>query len=148
MKCPNCDVDLRRTDIGEAGFVVLDACDRCNGAWFDEGELDALDDSPGSNAESMDYDVIQTDDELPQCPVCGGSMTLLSPKEAPELVIDRCDACHGFWLDQGELDDVRAALLRADSLSNNQVEQFLRPPGWSMLKWMIYRLDKAYGAKR
>ena len=148
MKCPNCDVDLRRTDLGEAGFVILDVCDQCHGSWFDEGELDALDDSPGSNAEAMDYDIVEQNIETPKCPMCSGSMTSLSPKEAPELVIDRCDACHGFWLDQGELDDVRAALLRADSLTRDQTEHFLRPPGWSSFKWMIYRIEKVYGPKR
>jgi Zn-finger nucleic acid-binding protein len=36
MKCPTCGVELQR---GQIDSVVVDECPRCNGAWFDGGEL-------------------------------------------------------------------------------------------------------------
>ena len=35
-----------------------------------------------------------------QCPRCGGS---LKEETFDEVQIDRCDTCHGVWLDAGEL---------------------------------------------
>jgi len=40
-----------------------------------------------------------------QCPACSGPLEQL---EKSGLVIDNCPACHGFWLDRGELEHMLA----------------------------------------
>ena len=38
-----------------------------------------------------------------RCPKCGGHLTT---EKYHELEIDRCQDCHGVWLDAGEIDTV------------------------------------------
>ena len=38
MLCPACKTELRQTDLGEFGLVVLDVCPECEGTWFDKGD--------------------------------------------------------------------------------------------------------------
>jgi uncharacterized protein len=144
MKCPRCKTELRQTDCGEVGLVAVDLCPGCRGMWVDEGELDVLDDSVSSNAELLDYQKVEGVEELLDCPRCSDERLLpMTPPEAKELVIDRCESCHGFWLDEGELDKVRELLLNIDSEKSN-IEYFSRPPHWSWTKWMLHSLLKTY----
>jgi len=143
MKCPRCEGTLHETDYGEAGFVLLDVCPECKGVWFDEGELDQLDDGISSNAELMAYTPASTEHHALDCPRCGKPLEALSPPGEPELVVDRCPSCRGFWLDEGELDHVRAVLLDVDSASHDS-EVFVRPVGWSWTKWVLYRFWQVY----
>lgn len=145
MKCPRCDAELRQTDCGEVGFVVVDVCPSCRGMWVDEGELDALDDSVSSNAEVLNYEKIEGSEEPLDCPRCDGEQLVpLAPPESKDLVIDHCESCHGFWLDEGELDRVREVLLDVDSAENADAEIYTRPPNWSWTHWMFYNLMKTY----
>ena len=36
LQCPKCDGTLHETDYEE---IKIDVCDKCNGVWFDAGEL-------------------------------------------------------------------------------------------------------------
>ena len=42
-----------------------------------------------------------------KCPGCGGAMKSV---ESPDIIIDRCEACGGTWLDQGELNTLATGL--------------------------------------
>ena len=144
MKCPRCDVELKATDFGEVGFVVLDICPKCKGTWFDEGELDALDDSVATSAEELEFETVTDEHEPPPCPSCGEALMAVSPPDEPMLVIDRCTSCKGFWLDEGELEHVRDALLHSDSMDNKNGEVYVRPRDWSWARWAVYRFKKCY----
>ncbi len=41
-KCPICSQKMRKSNIGERPKVLIDACPRGDGIWFDGGELDQL----------------------------------------------------------------------------------------------------------
>lgn len=41
-KCPVCSQRMRKANIGERPKVLIDACPRGDGLWFDGGELDQL----------------------------------------------------------------------------------------------------------
>ena len=34
----------------------------------------------------------------------------------PELEVETCTSCHGFWLDKDELEDIRDMTLKLDSI--------------------------------
>ncbi len=104
MQCPMCNVALRQTDLGEHGFVVLDTCEKCKGTWFDQGELNRLDESVWTNIEERAFHEVEGDHQSVACPKCSVPLTPLSPADAPELIVDRCSSCQGFWLDGGELE--------------------------------------------
>lgn len=123
--------------------MVVDVCRSCHGVWFDEGELNQLDDGISSNAEFLAYQPVATEDEPLSCPRCKEPLEAISPVESPELVIDCCASCHGFWLDEGELDHVRAVLLDVDSEAH-ETEPNERPLSWSWTQWIMYRFWKVY----
>ena len=138
MKCPRCNVDLTASDLGEYGFVVLDTCPTCKGAWFDKGELDRLDKSVWTNVEELPFKAAQEGREPVACPKCSSEMQPISPADAPALVVDRCACCGGFWLDAGELDKMREVALAADDEAVKHMRHYRKPDDWSYLRWFIY----------
>lgn len=141
MRCPRCDASMDRLEEGYDGACVVSRCPACEGYWLDPGELDELDQSVWTNAETLPL----TDEPLPEpsgrpspgyrdaageppdgdldrvidCPRCRPELAVplrrASYDELPELVIDRCDRCRGFWLDGGELEQVRELVSRVDA---------------------------------
>ncbi len=111
MQCPKCNVDLEISDQSEYGFEIIDVCPECDGAWFDAGELNSLDDSVWINFEHIEFEKLNREHQNLQCPICDQNLETLSPKETKELIVDRCVSCKGFWLDKGELDLVRDVAL-------------------------------------
>lgn len=139
MKCPNCSEDLKRTDFGEHGFVILDVCSRCNGTWFDKGELDRLDESIWVNVEGdLEFRHSETGRNASKCPACDASLEPLSPKDQPELIVDRCTGCEGFWLDSGELEKIQNIAEKMDQATLDKMTHFKKPADWSMLRWLVY----------
>ena len=129
MQCPRCDVGLKETAPGEYGFVALDICPDCNGAWFDKGELNRLDESVWTDAEHE----IQMRDSVAGheglgCPSCDGDLRAISPVDVPDLIIDRCTTCRGFWLDDGELTNMQDVVSKQDSEILRNRTLYQRPP--------------------
>ena len=111
MKCPRDGTELVRVTI--AG-IELDKCHKCDGLWFDFGEMERLRDSELTDVERMlekqygdpAYEEGETSDFM-RCPRCenarlqGCHYTFMTP-----IRIDRCEGCFGFWLDKGELETI------------------------------------------
>ena len=110
MNCPACGAQL--IAFGVEGLVV-DVCrDGCGGIWFDNFELDKVDDAHEKLGEKLIAAEFKPGtpvlrDKRP-CPRCTG-ITMLQHGFSPEkpVIIDECPACGGVWLDGGELADVR-----------------------------------------
>lgn len=147
MKCPKCSVDLKASDFGEYGFVIIDVCPECQGAWFDKGELDRLDDSVWHNVEELDFSQVRDSHKRLKCPKCAEELYPLSPRDDKELIVDRCPRCWGFWLDSGELGHVRDMTLGLDSELASKAKPLMRPPGWSWLRWAVYCFKDYYLSK-
>jgi Zn-finger nucleic acid-binding protein len=145
MKCPACHKELRQSDFREYGSVVVDVCSSCNGAWFDKGELDRFDDSVWVNAERIALEKVPSDHKNASCPKCGVDLEALCPPDAPELVLDRCPKCEGFWLDAGELEKVQDVAAATHSEMARGMKHYTRPPSWSRLRWAIYTLKEFGG---
>ena len=111
MRCPACGNALKET---AAGPVSADVCEGgCGGIWFDQLELRKLDEPHESAGESLlaaprSPDVRVDRTQRRKCPKCD-DMTMMrhffSVKR--EVEVDECPACGGFWLDCGELADIR-----------------------------------------
>ena len=105
MKCPRCDVDLKPKESGDRSLVTLDVCQTCKGAWFDKGELNRLDESVWVDAEQeIEMRPAEGEHQGLDCPSCPAELEAVSPSDAPDLIVDRCGSCGGFWLDDGELE--------------------------------------------
>jgi Zn-finger nucleic acid-binding protein len=131
---------LIHTDTGAFGRVVLDVCSRCTGLWLDAGELDQLDGSVWVNLEDHAYHETPDDHTICDCPRCHVPMKSVSASDLPDVILDHCPGCRGFWLDHGELELMRTLVENLESETWPQ-SGGQKPPGWSDLRWRMYQLS-------
>src|SRR2546425_4366458 len=112
MKCPACFNELKSLQVGN---LVVDACQGgCGGIWFDAFELQRVDEEQEEAGERLVN--IQCDERIRvdptrkrECPRCEGiklQRHFFSAKRRVE--VDQCPNCGGYWLDAGELAQIRA----------------------------------------
>ena len=112
MICPACGNSLSQLI---AAGVVLDVCNGgCGGIWFDSFELkkvEAAQEVTGDIEINIPSDpAIQVDFKRRRdCPKCAGVVLMrhyYSKKRG--VMVDECPSCGGFWLDAGELEQIRS----------------------------------------
>ena len=112
MTCPACLHQLTELQVGN---VSVDVCQGgCGGIWFDAFELQRVDEEREAAGEHL-LD-IQRDPQLRvdrsckrECPRCPGiklQRHFFSAKR--HIEVDQCPNCAGYWLDAGELAQIRA----------------------------------------
>jgi Zn-finger nucleic acid-binding protein len=148
MQCPVCNAELRQTDLGEYGLVVLDVCPQCQGIWFDKGELDRLDGSVWVNVEEHTFHEVEGDHKKATCPRCNVSLEPLSPHDVEDLIVDRCPSCEGFWLDKGELARIGDVADQVHAELAEKATPVQKPLNWSWIRWAAYNLKKYYFDKK
>jgi Zn-finger nucleic acid-binding protein len=124
MKCPVCSQEMVAEDFGGA---VVDVCrNGCKGIWFDHGELVKLDEkSEGLGQalqEALNYPRANEGQrgQLP-CPKCGIPMQIHKYKRSKEVNVDECYICGSFFLDSGEITEIRDTYM-----SDEEVEAYLK----------------------
>jgi Zn-finger nucleic acid-binding protein len=107
LMCPRDTTALTRAV--ENGIEV-DTCPVCRGAWYDADELARLEATvtPDEDQRRGMIEYSQRQSTL-SCPVCGVAMRAFNYR-AYNLELDGCPQEHGFWLDAGEADRVRAVM--------------------------------------
>ena len=110
MDCPACGKKMEEESFGNA---LVDVCrSGCKGIWFDWGELKELDAS-GKGAgkalgEALESPRVNDAGRGPlKCPKCGMAMHEHKYRSAKEVNVDECYGCGGFFLDSGELREIR-----------------------------------------
>jgi len=111
MKCPACSNAL--TEIRVEGIAV-DVCEGgCGGVWFDAFELQRLEKLAG-NTGGVIGTVTRNPDirvdasrkrDCPRCPDIKLARHFFSARRRVE--VDHCPNCGGYWLDAGELENIR-----------------------------------------
>lgn len=100
MRCPRCAIDLSSTYTPKG--VLVDYCTKCQGIWFDRGELLYYVKEPGKVVAAIEEGLINEHPSTADCPRCSSHL-----KEGglldPGLLVDRCTGCGGLWLDASEL---------------------------------------------
>ena len=106
IRCPKCRTDMDQV-VHEG--VEVDRCQRCQGLWFDAGEIEALDIKSaaavldtGDEATGRQQDKLQDYD----CPRCGGVMEHVHDARQSHIGFETCRDCQGSFLDAGELRDL------------------------------------------
>ena len=115
MKCPNCQGQL--STITYEG-VQIETCPSCGGEWLDSDELGKIvrlrqqrfseqEQQAIAQAEPVKGIKLADVDRDLTCPKCGGTTDAINYFVDTGIIIDRCTACHGFWLDGAELEKVQ-----------------------------------------
>lgn len=128
MLCPACGDEL--TEVKVADFVV-DVCDGgCGGIWFDWFELQRVDEPH----EAAGKDLVNTEagekrsvdlEKQRRCPRCGDVVLMRHFWSARhEVEVDECPQCAGFWLDAGELEQIRGLFETEEDRRNAGIAEF------------------------
>ncbi len=111
MKCPACYNELRPMQVGT---LEVDVCHGgCGGVWFDAFELQRVDEKHDLEAEALlrierDERVVVDPSRKRECPRCAGVKLHRHYFSAKRHVqVDQCPGCGGYWLDAGELEQIR-----------------------------------------
>jgi len=118
--------------------IELDKCHACDGLWCDRGELERLRDAKLTEVEEAIERKYGSPKPLPgevaghmRCPRCGDARllsyryTYVSP-----VTVDRCERCHGIWLDKGELSAIVGEKKALDqAVEPGRLAAFLRAMG-------------------
>jgi Zn-finger nucleic acid-binding protein len=125
MKCPACFNELTQTQVGT---VQVDVCQGgCGGIWFDAFELQRVDEEDEAAGEPLlhvkrDEGIVVDTTRKRNCPRCTDMRLhrhFFSAKRRVE--VDQCPNCGGYWLDAGELGQIRAE--KAESAKGDKLRQ-------------------------
>ena len=111
MNCPACNNNLQKMVVND---VTVDICiGGCGGIWFDNLELKKFDEPLESDGSELldierNLDIKVDHTKKFNCPKCSDMIMVrhfFSVKM--EVEVDECYNCGGFWLDYGELSQIR-----------------------------------------
>lgn len=118
LLCPSCRGTMDRVEMNvTGGGFCVDRCPDCGGIWLDATELQKVIALKGSiNIDKLDAGKLVTGGNtgtrtMRQCPRDGSA---LAPTQAPtqhHVILDKCPACLGLYLDAGELKDLAEVTL-------------------------------------
>jgi len=106
MICPACDSELIEV---KAGDIAVDYCKSgCGGVWFDEQELQKIDNGDEFNAVDLvnitSPSVSVDSDKIRKCPLCVDQVLVRQFYDVQNKVeVNQCWNCSGIFLDRGEL---------------------------------------------
>lgn len=111
MNCPACGHALSAHQVGP---ITVDVCrDGCGGIWFDNFELQKVDESfepVDGGLLDLPYDPAVEVDHAPRrkCPCCDDTVMMRHHFSVRrEVEVDQCPRCNGYFLDRGELGAIR-----------------------------------------
>ncbi|MBC8131528.1 MAG: zf-TFIIB domain-containing protein [Deltaproteobacteria bacterium] len=115
LTCVKCTSVLDRATF--EGLEV-DLCPRCGGLWLDRGEITRAARLPAEEITRLRGLLTQAGGPPPlptthlvPCPACDGK---LSEVTLGSVHVDYCGACHGIFLDRGELEEALVAVRTRD----------------------------------
>jgi Zn-finger nucleic acid-binding protein len=133
MNCPKCTGDLVPIETGE--LVEVDFCGACKGIFFDPGEagiwLEMASDLP-----QLEASLGQARATDLSCPKCGEGFQELPHAGGSNLLLDRCQGCHGIWFDAAEIPKAEAiAAALSDPVSKvMRALKLLNAKGYRVMK--------------
>jgi Zn-finger nucleic acid-binding protein len=104
--CPICKIDALTVEYKN---IELDTCPKCQGVWFDSGELELLLEAAGlGDLEKYLGDIagapeVATSEKKRRCPVCRRKMKKYYIEKDAKILVDVCPGGHGIWFDGDEV---------------------------------------------
>ncbi|MBW3564616.1 MAG: zf-TFIIB domain-containing protein [Acidobacteria bacterium] len=121
MRCP---IDSSVLVIREIDGVNVHVCPADDGMYLERGELNRLAEPSSGDLEfsTVDLDSLEHQDTQGkrECPADPGTeMVKVEFNILSNIILDYCEKCRGFWIDQGELARIRQSV---DSLEEAEDE--------------------------
>ncbi|MBQ4646487.1 MAG: zf-TFIIB domain-containing protein [Candidatus Gastranaerophilales bacterium] len=113
IACPACKKIMKKVYVASAGMSVDICVDGCGGIYFDRNEFKRVDEqhediTPILNEiENKTFNEVNNDFKR-ECPDCGAVMTRNYTSANLSIQIDVCYRCGGTFLDNQELQKIRA----------------------------------------
>jgi len=152
MECPACGRQLQQMNVGD---IVVDACKNgCGGVWFDNFELDKVDEQHEAAGESLlelerDTNVKVDRSATRTCPKCGGQkMVKHFASSKMQVEVDECPACGGLWLDPEELRHIRDQFADEEERRKAALALFDEEFGGDMAKMRAESEEKSERSRR
>lgn len=137
LKCPACQKNMTKVFVPKEG-VNIDIClDGCGGMWFDNRELKYFDEQNEKIDELSDAIKNKTFSPVDEsnhrsCPVCGARMVKNYSSVKKEVQIDECYSCGGKFLDNNELQKLRAEYATEAERSDDTIKLMYSTVGVSL----------------
>ncbi len=128
MKCLNCEQDLIKHTIRTTEQeVYYFLCPTCESLWLPRGQLDRMADQvEGSVEVSTRTDASADVNPTRPCPCCeSGPMKNVHFLEYSDVLLNFCEHCEGFWLDEDELDEINEELNKIMEVRGNGFSDFI-----------------------
>ncbi len=101
MNCPHCH-EPSLVETMTKGGVLVDVCKNCKGVWLDRGEVFFFSRKPKELERMLAADSTHPVPSSRDCPRCRVALAEV-PFLRPDLKVDHCPECEGYWFDSGEL---------------------------------------------
>jgi Zn-finger nucleic acid-binding protein len=90
-----------------AATASYDVCESCGGLWLDRGQLDKVAYQVEGDIEYCSTEEAAVPDSSKLCPRCPGEhLRRVKFLGNDSIILERCENCHGFWLDGGQIDQI------------------------------------------
>lgn len=152
MTCPGCGRELEAMTVDD---ITVDVCrSGCSGIWFDRFELEKFDEpheEAGLALLEIEKDPNVTVDRnrrfsCPKCPDIVMMRHFFSVLR--EVEVDECPSCAGFWLDFGELGQIRSQFDTEEERSAAALAYFGEVFGEKLAAMRAESEEKAEKARR
>ena len=115
--------------------IEIESCTHCKGEWLDHDELHKITELREVKFSQAELKAVGASAAITKRRISIKNHTLVCPKDGETtesiqyggdsgIVIDRCTACGGFWLDDAELENVQALIERWEDLLPTDLQQF------------------------
>jgi Zn-finger nucleic acid-binding protein len=134
MFCPGDNSPMHQVQIeGHYGEpIFLDQCEKCGGIWFDQSELFRARQGQSGKIDMVDTNNLWAPSEIVNtqmlCPRdCSVLVPIIDKYLPPEIHLERCPVCNGFWLNRGEFSKYQQTRKRlpANTEFEEQMKQIL-----------------------
>jgi Zn-finger nucleic acid-binding protein len=126
MLCPVCKIVLHQIEYEQ---LVIEQCQACEGRWLDAGELRTIVQKREAQHGAAERKAAAKRLRAPAlsptererkiaCPGCGTTTQPVNYGGDSGIIVNRCPACGGVWLDRCELESIQALVEGLDDAAS------------------------------